>query len=65
MTSKTMSLAETVGKKMVKELEEVICCNQGAPPKIVQHSEILWHAATIYTHKIFYLFELEFACSSN
>ena len=41
------------------ELEEVFCYNQGAPPKIVQHSEILWHATSIYTRKIFYLFELE------
>ena len=34
---------------MREELEEVFCCNQGAPQKIVQHSEILWHAASIYT----------------
>uniref|UniRef100_A0A7N2LM79 Protein FAR1-RELATED SEQUENCE n=1 Tax=Quercus lobata TaxID=97700 RepID=A0A7N2LM79_QUELO len=53
---------ETAGKKMrEEELEEDFRCNQDAPPKIVQHSEILRHAASIYTRKIFYLFELEFA----
>ena len=68
MTSKTMSLTEfvlhyeTAGKKMCEEeLEEDFRCNQGAPAKIVQHSGILRHAASIYTRKIFYLFELEFA----
>ncbi|KAL4625984.1 hypothetical protein ACB092_05G063800, partial [Castanea dentata] len=68
MTFKTMSLTEfvlhyeTTGKKMrEEELEEDFRCNQGAPPKIVQHSGILRHAASIHTRKIFYLFELEFA----
>ncbi|KAM3699648.1 hypothetical protein ACJW31_05G041700 [Castanea mollissima] len=68
MTFKTMSLTkfvlhyETTGKKMrEEELEEDFRCNQGAPPKIVQHSGILRHAASIYTRKTFYLFELEFA----
>ena len=47
MTSKTMSLTEfvlhyeIVGKKMHEELEEVFCCNQGAPQKIVQHSAFI------------------------
>ncbi|CAL8174361.1 unnamed protein product [Prunus armeniaca] len=45
------------------ELEESFRRNQGLPSRIDKSSGILNHAATVYTRKIFKLFEREFVDS--
>ncbi|XP_019710175.2 protein FAR1-RELATED SEQUENCE 5 isoform X1 [Elaeis guineensis] len=42
------------------ESEEDFRCNQGAPTRIIKHSEILKHASKMFTHKIYKLFEKEY-----
>ncbi|CAL8997118.1 unnamed protein product [Prunus brigantina] len=70
MSTKTMSLTQFVHhydkqaeKMRSSELEESFRCNQGLPSRIAKSSGILNHAATVYTRKIFKLFEKEFVDS--
>ncbi|BBN67839.1 FAR1-related sequence 5 [Prunus dulcis] len=70
MSTKTMSLTQFVHhydkqaeKMRSRELEESFRCNQGLPSRIAKSSGLLNHAATIYTRKIFKLFEKEFVDS--
>ncbi|BBG93807.1 FAR1-related sequence 5 [Prunus dulcis] len=69
-STKTMSLTQFVHhydkqaeKMRSSELEESFRCNQGLPSRIAKSSGLLNHAATIYTRKIFKLFEKEFVDS--
>ncbi|RLM80158.1 protein FAR1-RELATED SEQUENCE 5-like [Panicum miliaceum] len=43
-----------------KELEEDTRCLQKPPACIIKHSDILNHAAKVYTHRIYKLFETDF-----
>jgi hypothetical protein len=43
-----------------KELEEDTRCLQKPPSCIIKHSDILNHAAKVYTHRIYKLFETDF-----
>ncbi|CAN6686384.1 unnamed protein product [Malus baccata var. baccata] len=67
ISTKTMRLIEFVhhyDKQAVKmrtsESEESYRCNQGLPSRVAQRSGILKHAATVYTRKMFKIFEKEF-----
>ncbi|CAB4313498.1 unnamed protein product [Prunus armeniaca] len=70
MSTKTMSLTQFVHhydkqaeKMRSSELEESFRCNQGLPSRIAKSSGLLNHVATVYTRKIFKLFEKEFVDS--
>ncbi|KAI5352456.1 hypothetical protein L3X38_005347 [Prunus dulcis] len=70
MSTKTMSLTQFVHhydkqaeKMRSSELEESFRCNQGLSSRIAKSSGLMNHAATVYTRKIFKLFEKEFVDS--
>ncbi|KAM1650493.1 hypothetical protein ACFX1S_003261 [Malus domestica] len=67
ISTKTMRLIEFVhhydkqaAKMRTSESEESYRCNQGLPSRVAQRSGILKHAATVYTRKMFKIFEKEF-----
>ncbi|KAM1894854.1 hypothetical protein ACFX13_043705 [Malus domestica] len=67
ISTKTMRLIEFVhhydkqaAKMRTSESEESYCYNQGLPSRVAQMSGILKHAATVYTRKMFKIFEKEF-----
>ncbi|KAL5211835.1 hypothetical protein ABZP36_022682 [Zizania latifolia] len=43
-----------------KEFDEDMRCSQKPPACIIKHSDILNHAAKVYTHRIYKLFETDF-----
>ncbi|XP_050207227.2 protein FAR1-RELATED SEQUENCE 5-like [Mercurialis annua] len=74
MTKKTTSLTEFVVEfqKLVirwrkNEAVEDYNCHQKIPTCVVKHSKLLKHAAEVYTHKIYKLFEKEYldGCGSS
>ncbi|KAM0975652.1 hypothetical protein FF1_018695 [Malus domestica] len=67
ISTKTMRLIEFVhhydkqaAKMCTSESEESYRCNQGLPSRVAQRSGILKHVATVYTRKMFKIFEKEF-----
>ncbi|KAM1961763.1 hypothetical protein EV2_022469 [Malus domestica] len=67
ISTKTMRLIEFVhhydkqaAKMRTSESEESYRCNQGLPSRVAQMSGILKHATTVYTRKMFKIFEKEF-----
>ncbi|KAM1714027.1 hypothetical protein ACFX12_024703 [Malus domestica] len=67
ISTKTMRLIEFVhhydkqaAKMRTSESEESYRCNQGLPSRVAQRSGNLKHAATVYTRKMFKIFERVF-----